>query len=254
MTSVKAFQILNVSLNRPFESLCAKSDFLFLRLSSDTSARWRLIDLRISSPQNLHPFDGEICSWIEVSGLDQYLEFHRLPINQTVSSPDCLTLDLHMRELHSEFTGSACDRDMCLRLLFALILLDFQRLADTASRAADLSDERLEQVVHRMLAEYRYPWRVEDLSELLNVSPSYLNRLCRRKYGMSPIDMLIEHRINIAKRYLLLPGAKVGAVCEAVGFSDIYYFSRSFKKRCGVTPTEYMKNPPKANAIPHAAI
>lgn len=244
MISITEFQIQNTSLNLPFEPLEIKSDFLFIRLPSDNCANWRLIDLRISSPQNLQPFCGEICSWIEVSGLDRYLEFHRLPVNQTVSSPDYLSLDLHMHELHREFSGSAGDRSSRLQLLFALILLDFQRLADTVTKAADLSTERLEQVIHRMLSEYRHPWRVEDLSELLNVSPSYLNRLCRKKYGMSPIDMLIEHRISIAKRYLLLPGAKVGAVCEAVGFSDIYYFSRVFKKRCGVTPTEYMKNHP----------
>lgn len=243
MTSLEDIRIQNVALNQPFESPCDKSEFLFLRLSSGASTTWCLADLRIQSGQSFQPPIGESCSWVELSGLDQFVRIHDFPINQTVSAPDSFNLDLHMHELHREFVNASPNRETCMQLLFALTLLDFQRLFDVSFIINDPSENRLEQVIHRMLSEYRHPWRVEDLSELLNVSPSYLNKLCRRTYGMSPIDMLINHRINIAKRYLLLPGAKVGVVCEAVGFSDVYYFSRVFKKRCGVTPTEYMKNP-----------
>lgn len=242
MTGLEEIRILKVSLDQPFEEPSERTDFLFHKRASDAAAVWCLADLRMPSGRGLHPAHGEHCSWVELCDLDRYLQRRRFSINQPVSAPDSLALDLRMRELHGEFVGAAHDRESCLQLLFALLLVEFQRLSDSAPKTVSLSEERLEQVIRRMLTEYQYPWRVEELSELLNVSPSYLNRLCRRKYGMSPIDMLIEHRITLAKRYLRLPGAKVGTVCEAVGFSDIYYFSRAFKKRCGITPTEFMKN------------
>ena len=254
MISMEELSILNVSLNQSFKSPSTEAELLLLHLPDGV---WLLADMRTPAGQRALPPVGAACTCVEARGLDRFLQLHTISANRRVSTEDSGAIEAHLFELHQEFTGAARSRAARLQMLLGLVLLDFQQLNPPDVSASEPPEDRLEAAIQRMLFEYNRPWRVETLSELIGISPSYLNRLCRRKYGMSPIDMLIDHRITIAKRFLLLPGAKVSAVCEAVGFSDTYYFSRVFKKRCSVTPTEYMKNAPdrslspSSRSIPH---
>jgi AraC-like DNA-binding protein len=80
---------------------------------------------------------------------------------------------------------------------------------------------------------------LKELAEFAHVSPSYLGSIFRRVTGRSPIDYLIEIRINRAKN-LLRDGYSVTETSRFVGFNDIYYFSRMFKSHEGMSPSEYI--------------
>ena len=61
-------------------------------------------------------------------------------------------------------------------------------------------------------------------------------------YGTSPVNDLIQYRIEQAKRLMLYGNMRLNDIAEAVGFSSIYYFSKCFKKTVGVSPTVYKRN------------
>ncbi|HBM81303.1 MAG TPA: AraC family transcriptional regulator, partial [Clostridiaceae bacterium] len=72
------------------------------------------------------------------------------------------------------------------------------------------------------------------------ISPSYLGSMFKNITGKSVISYLIDIRINKSKQFLR-DGLSVSEASQKVGFHDIFYFSRIFKKRQGITPSEFTK-------------
>ena len=61
---------------------------------------------------------------------------------------------------------------------------------------------------------------------------------------MSPVNYLIELRLNRAKELLKYTPLPVNEIALSVGIANPYYFSRLFKKHTGTSPTEYRKESP----------
>lgn len=82
---------------------------------------------------------------------------------------------------------------------------------------------------------------VAELAELSHYSERHFMRIFRKAYNASPIEYIINLRINRA--CALLTGAELTVSETAVkcGFDDVNYFSRLFKKKTGVSPSEYRK-------------
>ena len=79
---------------------------------------------------------------------------------------------------------------------------------------------------------------IQTVSELLNVSESYLIRLFKSEMGYTFHEFLISVRMKRACEFLLDPHIKIYEVAHKVGYNDQRYFSTVFKKNIGVTPVE----------------
>jgi AraC-like DNA-binding protein len=79
---------------------------------------------------------------------------------------------------------------------------------------------------------------IDDLADHADLSASYLSSLFVRYYGCPPIQYQIDLRLRSAK-LLLAKGERVGDVAEQVGFHSVHYFSRIFKRRLGLAPTQF---------------
>lgn len=78
------------------------------------------------------------------------------------------------------------------------------------------------------------------LASLSNISEIYFRKCFIKAMGMSPHKYILSLRIEKAKR-LLQNGKSVSETAAECGFSSQYYFSSAFKKKCGFSPTEYVK-------------
>lgn len=83
---------------------------------------------------------------------------------------------------------------------------------------------------------------LEDVAAQVNISPQYFSKLIKKNTGFNFIDWLSMMRVRKAKELLNNTNLTVKEVCYMVGYKDPNYFSRIFKKRVGITPSEYMKN------------
>lgn len=83
---------------------------------------------------------------------------------------------------------------------------------------------------------------LEDLAKAVSLNKSYLSRLFKQEMGMNIQDYLIQIRMEKARELLVKTNEKIGYIARAVGYTDIYYFNRAFRKNHGMTPTEYKKN------------
>lgn len=80
---------------------------------------------------------------------------------------------------------------------------------------------------------------VSDLAREIGTSETYLRRIFAKALGISPLEYINDLRFSRAGELLLSGFYTVEQVALECGFSDAKYFSTSFKKRFGVTPTEY---------------
>lgn len=81
--------------------------------------------------------------------------------------------------------------------------------------------------------------RVKGLTEILGVSQPYLYKVFMKKSGVSPKQALDDLKLRKAKGLLVGTSMQISDVAYSTGFNDPLSFSKFFKKKTGISPTEY---------------
>ncbi|ACT01200.1 response regulator [Paenibacillus sp. JDR-2] len=81
---------------------------------------------------------------------------------------------------------------------------------------------------------------VENIARYFHLDSSYIRKVFAKELNVSVAEYITYVRLNQAKQLLETTGIKLQEVSERVGYSDAGYFSKVFKKHCGVLPSEYM--------------
>jgi len=76
------------------------------------------------------------------------------------------------------------------------------------------------------------------LSEKLGLSQSYIALLFKKELACKPSEYINNVRVTVAKTILSETDMPVSEISEKVGYSDVYYFSKIFKKIIGVPPSK----------------
>lgn len=110
--------------------------------------------------------------------------------------------------------------------------------------------------VRRYLEDnYMFDLSLDSVGEILHISPAYLSAQFKKYQKMNFLDCLTELRINAAKELLADPFRSSAEVASMVGYEDASYFARAFKKRTGMTPTQYRRQAGrKAKTDPEAGL
>ncbi len=82
---------------------------------------------------------------------------------------------------------------------------------------------------------------IEIISSEMCLSSSQLNRKIKSIAGVTTSNYILNVRLNKAKKQLTVTQKLIGEIAMECGFNDFAYFSRSFKKRFGITPTTVQK-------------
>ena len=80
---------------------------------------------------------------------------------------------------------------------------------------------------------------LNELCEKFHYTPSYICRMIKSRTGMTFKELLNSERLVLASRELLRTDAPVKEIAQSSGYPSIEYFYRCFKKKYGVTPSEY---------------
>ena len=112
--------------------------------------------------------------------------------------------------------------------------------ADTAE-AEDRNALVMAHVRRYMEDSYMFDLSLDSVSEILHISLAYLSAQFKKYQKMNFLDCLTELRINAAKQLLTDPLRSAAEVASMVGYEDASYFARAFKKRTGMTPTQYRR-------------
>lgn len=104
------------------------------------------------------------------------------------------------------------------------------------------AQERFEELVHLLEKNISTMKNVSDYGDLLNVSSYQLNSITKESVGKTVSEMINEQIILEAKRYLLATPNQIKEVADHLGYEDVSYFVRFFKKQTGHTPEAFRKN------------
>jgi len=127
------------------------------------------------------------------------------------------------------------------QLQLVLILL---KRAYQASFKTELphTDHRLLSRFQQLLEKhYHTHSEVSYYADTLNVTPNYLNQVCRKRFGSTAGDQIRERILLEAKRMLTLTSLDIKEIAFTLGFNDTSYFSRFFRKYTKSSPVEFRK-------------
>ena len=153
------------------------------------------------------------------------------PLPSTLRLPSAGSIFARMTEGEKHERGRSAFLSARLWELFAL-LLDAEEGGeiDYVQYALDL--------IH---AEYMNPITVEAIASRLGLNRSYFSTLFKRTTGVSPKRYLFDYRMRIAGTLLREKQTAVSVAANSVGYSDIFNFSKMFKRAYGCSPLEYAK-------------
>jgi AraC-like DNA-binding protein len=95
--------------------------------------------------------------------------------------------------------------------------------------------------MEQMVGDLKRSWRVGELAKLCGLSERHFFRRFKLETGVSPIDWLRRERIRLAQGKLLNGAKRVKEVCDEVGYHDVFFFSRDFKRHTGACPSQYRR-------------
>lgn len=115
--------------------------------------------------------------------------------------------------------------------------LHFPKNYNTVPQTSDLYDQALRYIINN----YEEQITVSDLVNYLNIDRSYLFRIFKKHSSTSPQEFLINYRLNKASELLKNSENSVEYVALSCGFLSYQSFFRFFKKKFGISPSEYQK-------------
>jgi AraC-like DNA-binding protein len=134
-------------------------------------------------------------------------------------------------------------KQMADGLFYGLIrhLLEAGGVGDPSPLRAERRKEITDKVKRYVDEHYHEKLSLDDLTEVVYLSPYYLSHLFKAETGYSPIQYVINRKMQIAKKLLADTDLTVSRVAKRVGYASIHYFSRFFAAVEGISPTVYRK-------------
>jgi Response regulator containing CheY-like receiver domain and AraC-type DNA-binding domain len=126
--------------------------------------------------------------------------------------------------------------------LFEIILFFTEQFEMIMNAIGNSSSESvLDDILHYINHNFRDNIKLETIAPLFGYNSSYLGKIFNKKVGES-FNSYIDHtRIDYSKKLLLEQDLKVYEIAEQIGYKNVDYFHKKFKKYVGESPAEFRK-------------
>ncbi|KXT78963.1 response regulator transcription factor [Streptococcus sp. DD13] len=118
-------------------------------------------------------------------------------------------------------------------------LLDYIRHKLTDVFTQYRMNENVAKVLEIIGKDYQKDLSLKDMSQELFINPVYLGQLIKRETNSTFAELLNKQRIKAAQQLLLSTNDSIEDICYAVGYSNVGYFYKVFRKLCGKSPKTY---------------
>ena len=173
-------------------------------------------------------------------GADNVAEFLRFEKSEVRTCPD-LSVKIKTKDICESILKSddAYERSLLLYKLLGNVPLFSKKQYGAESMERQKIDIKIRPVVAFIEKNYKSPVSLDEMAELIDVSKSYLCRVFKQAYGITPVTFLLNFRISKAKQLLISTDMKIRLLAAECGFNDTSYFCMMFKKSEGMTPEEF---------------
>ncbi len=102
-------------------------------------------------------------------------------------------------------------------------------------------DGRIFRLKERLLKSIRHAWTIEEMARFVELSVPHLQKLFKIETGTTPMAYLRDIRLKKARKLLETKFSRLKEIGHEIGMPNDSHFTRDFKKKYGVTPTEYRR-------------
>ena len=179
---------------------------------------------------------------------DDYL-LSSVLINRTGRFDHIITFDRErnhietlMKEMAEEFANQApmCEK-MLDSMLTSLLVLLYRKRPELFLTDENRNTEIVRELQAKFEKDYSEHFSLSELALVYHISESHLSHIFKSVTGYAPIEYLMSCRLSAAKNLLSSSDKSIKEIIDLCGFSDESNFSRTFKKKVGMTPTEFRK-------------
>lgn len=159
------------------------------------------------------------------------------------SAPDPDLISTLIDEIHVIADSSSYLRDMEIHEKLGSLLLHIMKESWHEKDVKAASEKRKDiRLIREYLDQnYNKDIRLDDLSRSYNISKYYLSHVFKEQYGTSVNNYVIALRITKAKHFLRFTDMTTTEIANHLGYEDVNYFIRMFKKVENITPGEYRR-------------
>jgi AraC family transcriptional regulator, transcriptional activator of pobA len=175
-----------------------------------------------------------------------FIELNKVKIlSATSEQPLFEALKTMVVDIEKEVFSSYLERKSVLQAFFSIFLIKIYRLA--VLKKEQQYGEEVREINHfrRFQKSLRQSpinkKAVSDFAKELNITPVHLNRICQAVAGKSTSQIIQEHSVNEACKYLMHTSYSISEIAHLLNFEDLGYFSRLMKKHLGKSPQTYRK-------------
>jgi AraC family transcriptional regulator of arabinose operon len=184
-----------------------------------------------------HPRRRYLHSWMHAAGpaLEPLLRQNRIPLGAPFPLLSSRAFLEFLGALHRELASPAADAIIAANLLENWL----RDLGRTLRRPGRQTPPALRRVRDHIDAAYAEPLTIGRLARLARLSPAYFSTEFRRCFGSAPLEYTIRRRLHHAAYLLHDVNLSIAEVGRAVGYEDLFHFSKIFKKTHRISPRKY---------------
>lgn len=204
---------------------------------------------------DVHPLDLEDVPLSRAPELapflfQEYLDFSLAGADLRRVKESCLVMQSENTRRH--YGSNEIIRGHLLAFLGLVCRRHDKALLEQAARKAQHVSRRdaLARVMRHVRENLHRRIQLADAAAAADLSPNYLAHLIKKDTGKTFVDLLTERRMEKACELLVHTTERVGNVAAAAGFADEAYFTRRFRQRFGMSPTQFRRRKTKQQQSP----
>jgi AraC-like DNA-binding protein len=180
-------------------------------------------------------------SWFNCEGslVLRLLENNRIPLRAAIPLPSPDAFLRFLTDLYRELSLQSPPDEAISENLLENWLRD---LARTIRPGKEAVPERLRLVREFIDLHCAEKLTIKKLAAMAHWSPTHFTNQFRKHFGTSPVDYAIRQRMHRAAYLLRDVNLSITEIAGRVGFEDIYYFSKLFKRRWGLTARQMRRS------------
>lgn len=146
-----------------------------------------------------------------------------------------------LREMEIKSTGY---EDVCQAFMEILIirLMRNTDLAVPTEPTVNTGNKQCASVRRYIDLHFKEPLNLDQLADEAHMNKYHLSHTFKREYGISPINYMINKRLDESKYLLAETDLSMSQIAQLLGFSSLSYFSQVFRRTQSVTPMEYRQS------------
>jgi YesN/AraC family two-component response regulator len=159
---------------------------------------------------------------------------------------DAITFKKILSTLHSifqEYTEKSDGHQEVINANLVILFIELVRQQNNSTNRVSLyAQERLEKFLDLLERHITSHKSVSQYADMLNITPYQLNAITKSSLGKTCSEVINEHIILESKRFLLATSDQINEVADHLGYADVSYFIRFFKKHTGHSPESFRNN------------